>query len=154
MINYNKMTIKAQEALQETVQLAEKLSHQMLQVEHLTYAVISQQDGLLRPLLQKLGVNPDILLSEIKKVIDSLPKVSGSAQPTLSNDAQRAIDYAFDEAKKMGDEYVSTEHILLGAIEHAGYTLRKIFASNGVDSKSILKAINTRKIHCKLNRSC
>ena len=141
MINYNKMTIKAQEALQETVQLAEKLSHQMLQVEHLTYAVISQQDGLLRPLLQKLGVNPDILLSEIKKVIDSLPKVSGSAQPTLSNDAQRAIDYAFDEAKKMGDEYVSTEHILLGAIEHAGYTLRKIFASNGVDSKSILKAI-------------
>ena len=141
MINYNKMTIKAQEALQETVQLAEKLSHQMLQVEHLTYAVISQQDGLLRPLLQKLGVNPDILLSEIKKVIDSLPKVSGSAQPTLSNDAQRAIDYAFDEAKKMGDEYVSTEHILLGTIEHAGYTLRKIFASNGVDSKSILKAI-------------
>ncbi len=141
MINYNKMTIKAQEALQETVQLAEKLSHQMLQVEHLTYAVISQQDGLLRPLLQKLGVNPDILLSEIKKVIDSLPKVSGSAQPTLSNDAQRAVDYAFDEAKKMGDEYVSTEHILLGAIEHAGYTLRKIFASNGVDSKSILKAI-------------
>ena len=141
MINYNKMTIKAQEALQETVQLAEKLSHQMLQVEHLAYAVISQQDGLLRPLLQKLGVNPDLLLTEIKKVIDSLPKVTGSAQPTLSNDAQRAIDYAFDEAKKMGDEYVSTEHILLGTIEHAGYTLRKIYSANGVDSKNILKAI-------------
>ena len=141
MINYNKMTIKAQEALQETVQLAEKLSHQMLQVEHLAYAVISQQDGLLRPLLQKLGVNPDLLLTEIKKVIDSLPKVTGSAQPTLSNDAQRAIDYAFDEAKKMGDEYVSTEHILLGTIEHAGYTLRKIYSASGVDSKNILKAI-------------
>ena len=141
MINYNKMTIKAQEALQETVQLSEKLSHQMLQVEHLAYAVISQQDGLLRPLLQKLGVNPDLLLTEIKKVIDSLPKVTGSAQPTLSNDAQRAIDYAFDEAKKMGDEYVSTEHILLGTIEHAGYTLRKIYSANGVDSKNILKAI-------------
>ena len=135
------MTIKAQEALQETVQLSEKLSHQMLQVEHLAYAVISQQDGLLRPLLQKLGVNPDLLLTEIKKVIDSLPKVTGSAQPTLSNDAQRAIDYAFDEAKKMGDEYVSTEHILLGTIEHAGYTLRKIYSANGVDSKNILKAI-------------
>ena len=141
MINYNKMTIKAQEALQETVQLAEKLSHQMLQVEHLAYAVISQQDGLLRPLLQKLGVNSDLLLTEIKKVIDSLPKVTGSAQPTLSNDAQRAIDYAFDEAKKMGDEYVSTEHILLGTIEHAGYTLRKIYSASGVDSKNILKAI-------------
>ena len=141
MINYNKMTIKAQEALQETVQLSEKLSHQMLQVEHLAYAVISQQDGLLRPLLQKLGVNPDLLLTEIKKVIDSLPKVTGSAQPTLSNDAQRAIDYAFDEAKKMGDEYVSTEHILLGTIEHAGYTLRKIYSASGVDSKNILKAI-------------
>ena len=150
MINYNKMTIKAQEALQETVQLAEKLSHQMLQVEHLAYAVISQQDGLLRPLLQKLGVNPDLLLTEIKKVIDSLPKVTGSAQPTLSNDAQRAIDYAFDEAKKMGDEYVSTEHILLGTIEHAGYTLRKIYSASGVDSKNILKAIKEIRGNTKI----
>lgn len=150
MINYNKMTIKAQEALQETVQLSEKLSHQMLQVEHLAYAVISQQDGLLRPLLQKLGVNPDLLLTEIKKVIDSLPKVTGSAQPTLSNDAQRAIDYAFDEAKKMGDEYVSTEHILLGTIEHAGYTLRKIYSANGVDSKNILKAIKEIRGNTKI----
>ncbi len=141
MINYDKMTIKAQEAIQDTVKLAEKESHQMLQIEHLTYAVISQTDGLLRPLLQKLGVNPDILLTEIKSIIDSLPKVSGSAKPVLSNDTQRAIDYAFDEAKKMGDEYVSTEHLLLGAIEHAGYSLRKVFSAQGVDKKNILKAV-------------
>ena len=141
MINYNKMTIKAQEALQDTVKLAESLSHQMLQVEHLTYAVLTQQDGLIRPLLQKLGVNPDMTAAEIKSILDSLPKVSGSMQPTLSPDAQKAIDYAFDTAKKMGDEYVSTEHLLLGAVENAGYSLRKIFTSNGIDEKNINKAI-------------
>lgn len=141
MINYNKMTIKAQEALQDTVKLAESLSHQMLQIEHLTYAVLTQQDGLIRPLLQKLGVNPDITAAEIKSILDSLPKVSGSKQPTLSPEAQKAIDYAFDTAKKMGDEYVSTEHLLLGAVENAGYSLRKIFTSNGIDEKNINKAI-------------
>ena len=141
MINYNKMTIKAQEALQDTVKLAESLSHQMLQVEHLTYAILTQQDGLIRPLLQKLGVNPDMTAAEIKSILDSLPKVSGSMQPTLSPDAQKAIDYSFDTAKKMGDEYVSTEHLLLGAVENAGYSLRKIFTSNGIDEKNINKAI-------------
>lgn len=100
MINYNKMTIKAQEAIQDTVKLAENLSHQMLQVEHLAYAILTQQDGLIRPLLQKLGVNPDITAAEIKQLLTSLPKVSGSMQPTLSPDAQKAIDYAFDKAKK------------------------------------------------------
>ena len=141
MINYNKMTIKAQEAIQDTVKLAENLSQQMLQVEHLTYSIISQKDGLLRPLLQKLGVNTEMVLEEIKTILDNLPKVSGSTSPTLSNDAQRAIDYAFDEAKKMGDEYVSTEHLLLGAIEHAGYSLRKLFTIHGIDKKNIIKAI-------------
>ena len=141
MINYNKMTIKAQEALQDTVKLAESLSHQMLQVEHLTYSILTQKDGLIRPLLQKLGVNLDMTAAEIKSILDSLPKVSGSMQPTLSPDAQKAIDYAFDMAKKMGDEYVSTEHLLLGAVEHAGYSLRKIFASNSIDEKNINKAI-------------
>ncbi len=141
MINYNKMTIKAQEALQDTVKLAESLSHQMLQVEHLTYSILTQKDGLIRPLLQKLGVNLDMTAAEIKSILDSLPKVSGSMQPTLSPDAQKAIDYSFDMAKKMGDEYVSTEHLLLGAVEYAGYSLRKIFASNGIDEKNINKAI-------------
>lgn len=94
MINYNKMTIKAQEALQDTVKLAESLSHQMLQVEHLTYSILTQKDGLIRPLLQKLGVNLDMTAAEIKSILDSLPKVSGSMQPTLSPDAQKAIDYA------------------------------------------------------------
>ena len=141
MINYNKMTIKAQEALQDTVKLAESLSHQMLQVEHLTYSILTQKDGLIRPLLQKLGVNLDMTAAEIKSILDSLPKVSGSMQQTLSPDAQKAIDYTFDMAKKMGDEYVSTEHLLLGAVEHAGYSLRKIFASNSIDEKNINKAI-------------
>ena len=113
----------------------------MLQVEHLTYAILTQQDGLIRPLLQKLGVNPDMTAAEIKSILDSLPKVSGSMQPALSPDAQKAVDYAFDTAKKMGDEYVSTEHLLLGAVENAGYSLRKIFTTNGINEKNINKAI-------------
>lgn len=141
MINYNKMTIKAQEAIQNTVKIAESFSNQMLQPEHLTYSILTQQDGLIRPLLQKLGVNADVVVSEIKEILNSLPKVSSSAQPTLTMDSQKAIDYAFDVAKNMGDEYVSTEHLLLGIIENAGYSLRKIFTSNAIDEKNIKKAI-------------
>ncbi len=151
MINYNKMTIKAQEAIQDTVKLAENLSHQMLQVEHLAYAILTQQDGLIRPLLQKLGVNPDITAAEIKQLLTSLPKVSGSMQPTLSPDAQKAIDYAFDKAKKMGDEYVSTEHLLLGIVENAGYSLRKVFISNDINEKNINKAIKEIRGNSKIS---
>ncbi len=142
MINYNKMTIKAQEALQETVKIADKLSNQMIQTEHLFVSLLTQQEGLVRPLLQKIGVNPDNILNEVNNILNSLPKVSGAnSQPVLSNDANKVLDYAFDIAKEMKDEYVSTEHILMGIVDKADYSLRRILTTAGIDLKIIKKAI-------------
>lgn len=141
MINYNKMTIKAQESIQDAVKLAENMGHQMIQIEHLTYSLLNGQDGLIRPLLQKVGANPDMLSAEIRNILHSFPKVSGSDGASLSNDVKKTLDFAFDEAKRMGDEYVSTEHIFLGVLENAGFSLRKIFTAAAIDEKSLKKAI-------------
>ena len=142
MINYNKMTIKAQEAIEETVKLADRLSNQVIQSEHLLAALLTQQEGLIRPLIRKIGADPDNMLSEVNNILNSLPKVSGASnQPVLSQDANKALDFAFESAKKMNDEYVSTEHILMGIIKEADYSLRKIFTSSGIDLNIVQKAI-------------
>lgn len=141
MINYNKMTIKAQEAMQEASEITEQLSQQSIQPEHILVALLSQQDGLVRPLLQKIGANPETILTETNLILNGLSKISGSDQIILSNDAKKCIDYAFDTAKSMKDEYVSTEHIFMGIVDKAGYSLRKIFSSAGVELKSIKKAM-------------
>lgn len=141
MINYNKMTIKAQEAMQEATELTERLSQQSIQPEHILAALLNQQDGLVRPLLQKIGANPETIIAETNLILNGLPKISGSDQIILSSDAKKCIDYAFDAAKSMKDEYVSTEHIFMGIVDKAGYSLRKIFSSSGVELKSVKKAM-------------
>ncbi|MBQ3033572.1 MAG: type VI secretion system ATPase TssH, partial [Deferribacterales bacterium] len=94
MINYNKMTIKAQEAIEETVKLADRLSNQVIQSEHLLAALLTQQEGLIRPLIRKIGADPDNMLSEVNNILNSLPKVSGASnQPVLSQDANKALDF-------------------------------------------------------------
>lgn len=141
MINYNKMTIKAQEAIQEATELTQSLSQQSILPEHILAALLNQQDGLVRPLLQKIGANPETIIAENNLILNGLPKISGSDQIILSSDAKKCVDYAFDVAKNMKDEYVSTEHIFMGIVDKAGYSLRKIFSSSGVELKSVKKAM-------------
>lgn len=141
MINYNKMTIKAQEALQEASELTEKLSNQSVQSEHILAALLNSQDGLVRPLLQKIGASPDTILTETNVILNGLSKITGSDQVFLSADAKKAIDYAFEAAKNMKDEYVSTEHLFMGIVDKAGYSLRKIFTGSGIELKSVKKAM-------------
>ncbi|MGA1863007.1 ATP-dependent chaperone ClpB [Deferribacter thermophilus] len=141
MINWNKMTIKASEALQNAIKLVEDKQQQQLLPDHILYALITQEDGLIVPLLQKIGVNVASLKEDVIKAIDGLPKVSGSEQVYMSQDAKKAIDYAFEVIKQFKDEYVSTEHLLLGIVEHAGYGLRQIFTKYGIDRAVVEKAI-------------
>ncbi len=140
-MNYNKMTIKSQEIIQSALKLAEELQNSSINPEHIFAALIMQNDGLVRPLLQKIGVNPELLLSETNTILNSLPKVSSVEQVFFSSDAKKVIDYAFDSAKKMNDEYVSTEHILMGVIEHAGYSLRKAIGNASLTAKDVKKAV-------------
>ncbi|KAA0256901.1 ATP-dependent chaperone ClpB [Deferribacter autotrophicus] len=141
MINWNKLTIKASDALQNAIKLVEDKQQQQLLPDHILYALITQEDGLIVPLLQKIGVNVAALKEEVEKAIDGLPKVSGSEQVYMSSDAKKAIDFAFEVIKEFKDEYVSTEHLLLGVIENAGYGLRQIITKYGLDRKVVEKAI-------------
>lgn len=140
MFNFNKMTIKAQEAVQAALDLAEKNNHQRLMPEHLLLTLIDQEEGMITPLLQKAGVNVNNLRRDTEVLIGKFPKVEGSVQLYIGQEAKKALDYAFESIKKFGDDYVSTEHILLGIGENAGYDLRTALSSNGYSLNTLLKA--------------
>jgi ATP-dependent Clp protease ATP-binding subunit ClpB len=135
------MTIKAQEVVETAYRNTEKSHHSQVEPEHILFALLTQEEGLTIPLLTKTGVNHQALLAEVKELVEKLPKVTGSSQVYFSNDAKKVFDYAFDTMEKFGDEYVSTEHILLGVIENAGYNLRQILQRHALSLDSITKAI-------------
>jgi len=145
MFNFNKMTIKAQEAVQSALELAENNHHQQLMPEHLLLALIYQDEGMIAPLLQKAGVNLNQLRTETEKLLEKFPKVEGNVQIYIGPDAKKALDYAFDAIKKFGDEYVSTEHILLGIGENAGSNLRPVMSASGYNLNTLLKAYESIK---------
>ena len=111
----DQLTIKAQEALQEAQRDARARGNAELTGDHLLLALLKQDDGVVVPVLQKLGANPEALDREIEAELDRRPKVSGaSADAVLARDLSRVFDRAFEVAKEFGDEYVSTEHFLRG----------------------------------------
>src|SRR5271163_2181484 len=102
MLNFDKLTVKAQQALQAAQEMGGREGQQQIEPLHLLWALVAQGDGVVPPLLEKLGVSPT-----------RLPKVSGVSQQYLSPATNKILEKAFDEAKDLKDEYVSTEHILL-----------------------------------------
>ena len=143
MINFNKLTIKAQESLQSAIMLAKDNSNGQVQLVHQLVALINQEDGLTIPILQKIGIDYDRLKTETIELISNLPKVSLDVETTISKELVKVYDYAQKNAKKMSDEYVSVEHILLGIIENAEYSLRKIFTAFNMNEKVIEQALLT-----------
>src|SRR5207249_3424283 len=114
-----RFTIKAQEALQGAQSIAQRYSHQEIEGEHLMLALVDQADGLIQPLLQKLGVAIPAFKSEIERDLDRRPKVQGTTADTfLGPNLKKALDAAQAEAGKLKDEYTSTEHLLLGLLSH------------------------------------
>jgi ATP-dependent Clp protease ATP-binding subunit ClpB len=114
-----RLTVKAQEALQAAQAQARRRDHQAVDVEHLVLALLEQEEGIARPILQKIGAEPSLIASRIEDELRRVPKVQG-AEPYASNRLLKLIDRAEDEAKRLKDEYVSTEHLLLAASEEKG----------------------------------
>ncbi|MCA1927906.1 MAG: ATP-dependent chaperone ClpB [Calditerrivibrio sp.] len=141
MINWNKLTIKASEAIQSAHAIAEKNNNQQIEQEHLLKSLILQSDGMIKPLLQKIEVNVGTLNTDLDELIEKYPKVSGSEGIYISQDLKKSLDYAFKVIKDFGDEYVSTEHLFIGIVEHPNYSLRQTFLKNGIEKNKILKAI-------------
>ena len=138
MIRLDKLTIKAQEALQSAQEIAQKLNHQEVDAEHMLSALIQQPDGLVRPLLDKLGANPDGLLRSLDEALNRRSQVHGidSTQIYFSKALRTALDAAFAQADKLKDQYVSTEHVLLGIAETTN-----LLKTQGVTPAAILKAL-------------
>jgi len=138
MIRLDKLTIKAQEALQSAQEIAQKLNHQEVDAEHMLSALIQQPDGLVRPLLDKLGANPDGLLRWLDEALNRRSQVHGidSTQVYFSKALRTALDAAFAQADKLKDQYVSTEHVLLGIAETTN-----LLKTQGVTPAAILKAL-------------
>src|SRR5215471_5171673 len=114
MFRLDRLTQKAQEALQQSQAIAEKNQSQMMFPLHLLIALAEEKEGVVRPVLEKTGVRPDALLSEAQRMLGSLPK-TGNMQPGmyLAPSLNEVLESAFDEAGRFKDEFVSTEHMLL-----------------------------------------
>src|SRR6267143_1595097 len=113
MFRFDKLTLKAQEAVQSAQEIAARHDHQQIEPLHLLAALVAQRDGIVPPLLSRLGVRPETLAAEIEARFARLPKVTGVAQQQLSPASNKVLEGAFVEAEQFKDEYVSAEHILL-----------------------------------------
>ena len=136
----DKLTIKSQEALQEAQNIARSFSHQELDGEHLALALISQTDSLIPDLLQRVGVPGDRLKPDLESELARRHKVQG-ADVFIGNTLKKALEAAQSEATKLKDDYVSTEHLLLGLIDDGGSSLKKIFQKHGLKRDAVLRAL-------------
>jgi ATP-dependent Clp protease ATP-binding subunit ClpB len=135
------LTIKAQEGLEAAQSLAHRYNHSTIDVEHLVSALLAEEDGVIRPLLQKLGVSPEGLQNQFQKLLEAKPKIYGdSAQVYLSPQLNKLLVRAEEEANKLKDEYVSTEHLLLASL-NVESEARSILKKAGLSPEAILKTL-------------
>lgn len=140
-MNWDRLTIKAQEAIAEAQKKAESLRHQMIENEHLLYTLVSQRDGVVKPILDKLGANADYIINDLERELKKFPTVEGMTQVYISPHTKQAIDIAFNEAERLKDEYISTEHLLIGIAEVNEGPASKILKSYGVTKDSIYSVL-------------
>ena len=138
----DRFTIKAQEALQEAQSRAEQAGNQEMEPEHLLLTLVEQKDGIIPPLIKKLGANLSLLESRLQDRIQTFPKVSGAgAGSYISPKLKTILDGAEKEAEKLKDEFVSAEHFLLSMVSAQSMEVGKILKTLGVQRDAILKAL-------------
>jgi len=141
LIPIDKLTYKAQEALQGAQELARQLSHNQLEPAHLLRTLLAQDEGLIRPLLKKLEADPQKLLQGTDDLLTRLPRVSGEAQIYLSPGINKALDEALKQARQMKDDYVSTEHLLWTLAADQATDVGRLLKAQGLTPEAILKAL-------------
>jgi ATP-dependent Clp protease ATP-binding subunit ClpB len=138
----DRFTQRATEAIVSAQQLAESEGHAQLEVAHLLLVLVEQPEGVVPAVLNRIGVTPAPIANDVRGELAKLPKVSGAAQQLqLSNEARRVLTDAHDVAERMRDEYVSTEHLLLAALEAGDSTGARIMAEAGVTPASVTDAL-------------
>src|ERR671931_1842469 len=137
----DKFTIKAQEALQAAQSLAERQSHQAIEPEHLLAALIEQREGIVGPLLAKLGARPDAIQRTLRAELAKLPAVSGGSGQYLGERTRQTLERAQAEAQRLKDEYVSAEHLLIALAQDRDGVAGRALAQNGVTAEAVYKAL-------------
>ena len=142
MIRFEKFTVKAQEAMQAAQSLADQHNHQAVEPEHLLLALLQQREGVVGPVLAKLGARPDVIQRALEQALERLPKVrGGGGQPYIGERLRAALERAQAEAERLKDEYVSTEHLLIGIAQERDGGAARVLAQNGVTPDGIYKAL-------------
>ncbi len=141
MIRPERLTIKAQEAFREAAGVAAGRGNPVVNDAHLFSALLAQEEGVVRPLLQKSGLNVTALISETDRELDRLPRQEGGGEPTFARELNKIFDRAEAEAKQLGDAYVSTEHLLVGVVEEKGTTARQLLSAHNVSADDLRAAL-------------
>ncbi len=141
-MQYDKFTMKSQEALQEAQKLAQSMNHQQIEPEHLLKVLLSDETGIVPAVLKKMGVSVQAIAAEMDQALEKLPKVTGAgAQIYLSPTLNQILQKAFSVASDMKDEYVSQEHLLLAMIETSGTTVYQVLTAHGVNKDAFMQAL-------------
>ena len=137
----DKLTIKAQEAIQAAQSLADQHEHQAVEPEHLLAALLQQREGVVMPILAKLGARPDAVQREVEAELARTPKVRGGTGQYLGERLRTTLDRAQREAERLKDEYVSTEHLLIALAQDRDGTAGRALTAAGVTPDAIYKAL-------------
>ena len=141
-MNINKFTQKSLQAVNDLEKIAYQFGNQEVEQEHLLYALLNQEDSLIKKLIEKMEIQPQYFANSVESAIEKRTKVSGG-KPYIGNDLNQVLITAEDEAKNMGDEYVSVEHLFLAMIHHPSRTVKELFREYGITSERFLQALST-----------
>jgi ATP-dependent Clp protease ATP-binding subunit ClpB len=141
MLNHERLTIRAAESIQAAAAGAQRRGNPMLEDVHLLGALLGQDDTVVVPTLQKVGVQVARLGEAVAAAVERLPKQTGGSAPSVSRELNRIFDRSESEAKGLGDEYVSTEHLLLALAEEKGSTTRELLMAQGASAPALRAAL-------------
>ena len=141
-MNINKFTQKSLQAVQGCERVALDYGNQEIAQEHLLYALLTQDDSLILKLIEKMGLDKSSMINRVEEALRKRPKVQGGQQ-YVGQDLNNALVHAEDEAKQMGDEYVSVEHLFLSIMKYASKEMKTIFREMGISREGFLQALST-----------
>ena len=141
-MDYEHFTLKMQDALQNASALAQKNDHSEIGLEHLLLSMLEQQDGIVLPIIERIGANVSNLKSKLNEYLDSYPQVTGNTQMRLSSEAEKTLAKAENEMSKLKDQYLSCEHLLLSMTKSGG-RVNDLLSQNGITYSSILEALKS-----------
>jgi len=142
-VRFDQFTFKAQEAIQAAQKSADELQHQAVDVEHLLLALVEQADGILLPLLQKVGASPKQIAASVRQELGKVPKVYGPTQTYITPRLNEVFKRAQEEAGRLKDEYISVEHLLLAIPDDSSGVSAQVLKSNGVTKDKVYSALQT-----------